>query len=184
MIEMKCQVCGITFTKIPSYFKRTKKHYCSAKCRSTGSRAKVEVECDNCHNTFMKAPSVIERSKHHYCNKECRANYIQGINNPFWKGGKVTEQAKIRGSLEYKAWRLDVFERDAFTCQICGDDQGCYLNAHHLRSFARFPELRLDINNGVTLCTECHQGFHNLYGRLNFTSDDFHEWIREINNGR
>jgi len=30
--------------------------------------------------------------------------------------------------------------------------------------FADFPEKRMDMNNGVTLCSNCHDLFHHLYG--------------------
>lgn len=62
---------------------------------------------------------------------------------------------KIRSSPEYKQWRMKVYGRDDFTCQSC-KKVGGDLEAHHIKSFAKYPELRFDINNGVTLCKECH----------------------------
>lgn len=61
-----------------------------------------------------------------------------------------------RLSTAYKRWRFDVFARDKFTCQECGDDRGGNLNAHHIRPFANYPELRFDVANGITLCETCH----------------------------
>lgn len=78
-----------------------------------------------------------------------------------WQGGITTENHKIRNSVEYKAWRLDVFERDGFTCQFCGDNRGGNLNAHHIFSFAKHEDLIFDINNGITLCKECHNFIHS-----------------------
>lgn len=72
-----------------------------------------------------------------------------------WQGGKSGLNRLIRNSLEYKLWRLAVFERDNFTCRFCGV-RGGKLNADHIKPFALFPELRFAIDNGRTLCKPCH----------------------------
>lgn len=77
-----------------------------------------------------------------------------------FKDGKVQERRGQRFSVEYRRWRFDVFMRDKFTCQECGDDKGGNLVAHHIKSFADFPELRFEISNGITLCTKCHKKHH------------------------
>ena len=64
-----------------------------------------------------------------------------------------------RHTPDYIAWRTAVFERDKYTCAICGQVGG-ELNAHHIRPFKDFPKLRTDINNGVTLCKSCHRRVH------------------------
>lgn len=76
-----------------------------------------------------------------------------------WKGGITPENARIRASAEYAKWRKAVFERDHFTCQMCGR-YGCKLNAHHIKPFSKYPEYRLDLDNGITLCKECHKKAH------------------------
>ena len=55
-----------------------------------------------------------------------------------------------------KQWRKDVFERDDYRCMSCGD-RGVKLHADHILPFAYFPRLRFDINNGRTLCVDCHK---------------------------
>jgi hypothetical protein len=80
-----------------------------------------------------------------------------GEHSPNWKGGVTPENEIVRHSREYKNWRLSVFERDNFTCVNCGDNKGGNLNADHIQPFCLFPELRLDIDNGRTLCETCHK---------------------------
>jgi 5-methylcytosine-specific restriction endonuclease McrA len=73
-----------------------------------------------------------------------------------WKGGTYgTERHREMSRMEYKQWRMAVFTRDNFTCQGC-QARGVYLNAHHIKPYAKFPELRLEVSNGVTLCEPCH----------------------------
>lgn len=72
------------------------------------------------------------------------------------KGTKCSEALIIRRSNEYKLWRTSVFVRDGFTCVFCGVVGG-RLNADHIKPFSLFPELRLAIDNGRTLCEPCHR---------------------------
>lgn len=57
---------------------------------------------------------------------------------------------------KYLKWRSDVFRRDNWTCQTC-NIRGVYLEAHHIKSWAKYPEFRYDLENGVALCKECHK---------------------------
>lgn len=85
-----------------------------------------------------------------------------------WKGGISTANELQRKSTEMKLWKKHVFERDEYTCQIC-KEVGGKLHAHHIKSFALFPELRFDINNGITLCIECHKLTDN-YGNKKYVT--------------
>lgn len=80
---------------------------------------------------------------------------LKGAKSHLWKGGKTKETLKIRSSIEYRLWRLSVFERDNYTCRFC-NIRGGKLEADHIKPFAYFPELRLAIDNGRTLCHDCH----------------------------
>ena len=81
---------------------------------------------------------------------------ISGENHYNWKGGSTDKNKAIRNSTEYKNWRKSVFIRDNYTCTICGQI-GKKLNADHIKPFSTHIELRLDLNNGRTLCYECHK---------------------------
>jgi 5-methylcytosine-specific restriction endonuclease McrA len=87
-----------------------------------------------------------------------------------WKGGITPLTQSIRASFKSRQWRCDVFERDKYTCTLCGGKGE--LNAdHYPKSFAQiFQENKItsleqalaceefwNINNGRTLCKECHR---------------------------
>lgn len=92
---------------------------------------------------------------------------------PWNKGiGVLTSERKLaRNSVKYKDWRDAVYERDDYTCQKC-HIRGGALHPHHIESFAKFPALRYDIRNGITLCTIHHKEFHQIYGLRKFTAEN------------
>jgi 5-methylcytosine-specific restriction endonuclease McrA len=57
--------------------------------------------------------------------------------------------------LEYKLWRRAVFTRDNFTCIWCGIKGD--IEADHIKPWSLFPALRYAIDNGRTLCKDCHK---------------------------
>jgi hypothetical protein len=57
-----------------------------------------------------------------------------------------------------RKWAYNIFKRDNYTCQICGNRGK--LNAHHIKSWKNFPDLRFDINNGISVCEICHYKVH------------------------
>lgn len=89
----------------------------------------------------------------------------QGISIVDWKDFKKDETFRARMSPENKIWRDSVFRRDNYTCIWCGMKGGwnkklkkrIVLNADHIKPFSLYPELRFVIDNGRTLCRECHQ---------------------------
>lgn len=101
-----------------------------------------------------------------------------GESNHNWKGGYSLIDKSIRSMVENKEWRTNVFIRDKWTCQTCSI-RGVYVTAHHIKSFSKIikehkiktrEEARRcselwDINNGVTLCEECHKLTDNYCGK-------------------
>ena len=114
-------------------------------------------------NTWMKGRHLTDKTKKKLSIK------LSGKNNPNWKGGKTPLGLRIRTSQKYLDWRLEVFKRDGFKCVGCGDSRGGNLQAHHILSFAKYPEQRLNVSNGTTLCNICHVKIHpeiNLFKKI------------------
>lgn len=102
-------------------------------------------------------------------------NGMIGEKNPQWRGGKTKLSIRIRGLPEYSIWRTKIFERDNWICIHCkrkrkqGDR--VILQADHIIPLCKIiKENKIaninqamgcqeiwNINNGRTLCKECHK---------------------------
>ena len=93
-----------------------------------------------------------------------------------WKGGITPINKKVWKGIEMKLWREAVFARDNWTCQKT-KIKGGKLHPHHILGFAKFPELRTSIENGITLSVEAHKMFHKKYGYKNHTKEQLLEFL-------
>ena len=110
-------------------------------------------------------------------NKGKKCPQLAGANSHLWRGGVTKTNKTIRNLFEYRIWRKTGFERDNYTCQVCGQRGGKLHFDHYPKSFAaiiienniqnieealKCQEL-WDIDNGRTLCVPCHKKTDN-YG--------------------
>lgn len=78
--------------------------------------------------------------------------------HPRW----IEDRTKIKGywterdNPEYKQWRKHVWLRDNFKCKIANPNCKGRIEAHHILAWRDFPELRYQVNNGITLCQFHH----------------------------
>ena len=92
----------------------------------------------------------------------------KGARNNLWKGGVSSINLKIRASQEYKLWREAIFKRDNYQCIWGGKEHGTRLEADHIKPFSLYPELRFAIDNGRTLCKDCHRKTDTFGNKLRF----------------
>ena len=127
-------------------------------------------------NTSIERYGVDNYSK----TKEYRVRF-RGENSPVWKGDLAIRHRDGRELPEYRDWRKSVFDRDHYTCQCCGNRNGdgktVYLEAHHIFNWRDNVDLRYDVDNGITLCKDCHLRFHKKYGKRNNTKEQFVEFV-------
>ena len=86
----------------------------------------------------------------------------------------VEESRDIPG---YDEWRKEVLSRDKH-CVVCGGDK--HLHVHHLYGYKDYPDLRVDVSNGVTVCKFCHERYHSYYGLSDITPDKFIQFMRRF----
>jgi predicted HNH restriction endonuclease len=73
-------------------------------------------------------------------------------------------------------WAQKIKDRDKQICQVC-QKYGVALHSHHLNSWDIFIDQRYDPENGICLCSNCHETFHSIYGKGRNTYKQFLQFI-------
>ena len=175
----RCRECGYKNRKIPNKFTKEDilefmregdeylEHYVK------DNETRLRYRCKNGHERDVSASLYKSRNNCLICFRE----WQRGENHPLYNPNKTWEQReKDRKHYKTERWREAVFERDGYTCQKCGQI-GWDLNAHHIFPYKDFPNRRLDVTNGITLCEFCHKWFHWEYGSHYETAEDFYNYM-------
>lgn len=176
-IYVNCSHCGTKFKRRPPAINKVGRGCCSTKCGYAIRRKYYKYTCEICKKKFVNNINydlAKKLKKFRFCSKKCTGVYKTGRKLPklagnksiFWKGGVTPINEKIRNSSEYKNWRRYIFKRDNYTCIWCGKKDRT-IQADHIKPFSLFPDLRFEIDNGRTLCIECHKTT-DTYGRKSF----------------
>lgn len=179
-IAVNCERCGKPLERRPSEIK--KRVFCSKECAFPPHFS----NCKGCGREFRYSPS----DKQMFCSYACANNHEETskrksegrratLATP--EGRKMFDEAMKRrsqlpyyqkratgrardiemGRGEYRKWRIGVLRRDNWTCQECGR-RGGLLQAHHIKSWVDYPELRYEVSNGKSLCPQCHTDEHGF----------------------
>ena len=171
-----CETCRKEFVVPVKGKARQRRRFCSIKCNTAGGSKKGQHNSISTefkkggvppHKGKKLRPEAIENIRiAHLLSKKGK-----GKNHYNWKGGITPENEKIRKSVAYRDWRQDVFRRDNWTCVITGcgyrsrGSQHHDIRADHIKPFHLFPELRLVVSNGRTLCIRHDKEFGYNYHR-------------------
>lgn len=145
-----------------------------------GAHHKLDVVCEVCGNVWKSSWDNIRSGTG--CPK-CALKRNSGKNSCKYNHN-ITDEERLIGRTYFapqlNKWRSAVYARDKYICQCC-NRKVQNINAHHLDGWHWAIDKRFDINNGVTLCEECHVEFHRIYKRGNNTKEQFDEWIGAVN---
>ena len=138
------------------------------------SKKPVAAVCEEC-GTYR----VIRAGTYSHLCRSCNGRKTgkmqgqSGDKSPSWRGGRTPIIRAIRNSPSIKNWRMAVFERDNYTCQMC-TERGGKLEAHHIHPVRDHKNdlVMYDVGNGITLCKKCH----------NTTKRREKEWVEYFEN--
>lgn len=168
-----CLNCGKDILAYNAYFVKLNRKYCSNSCKTTyqnktnnpmnnmESRKKMSIS----NSIALKGIKRSDETKEKYrlANLGCKSH--------FWKGGLTDKNRLLRNMAKTKNWRKLVFERDNYTCQIClnknGNGVSVKLAAHHIKHWSKNIDKRWNLDNGITLCWNCHYKLHSFSYKLN-----------------
>lgn len=122
---------------------------------ATNKKTPPSRQCAGCFIVFYTKPSL---ARVLCCSKRCaQKKRLRETGHPNWISDRSKLKAKQeRGDSAYREWRKNVWLRDDFKCKIANPDCSGQLEAHHILGWTQYPELRYDINNGITLCHAHH----------------------------
>jgi 5-methylcytosine-specific restriction endonuclease McrA len=143
-----------------------------------------------CQQSETMKRKVSEANKRYWADHPeqlaARGEKMRGENHYQWKGGASKLNTAIRQMNENRKWMDAVKDRDGGKCVRCGSaDQ---VESHHIaelvtliefhkvktRDDARGVTAFWDLNNGETLCRQCHYAEHGRTYRAD-TRDDIQE---------
>ena len=159
-IVKQCLFCGKDF-RVKCALEIDKRKYCSRECYHKARRQYKMSDKQKQAISQANKGKVVSLETKRKLSKIAKKRI--GPNSPRWKGGVRNSTQRLRYCDAYKAWQLDVFRRDGFRCQDCGV-KSRVLHAHHLKPVSQYPEFIYNVENGVTLCPQCHSLRH--YGKV------------------
>lgn len=148
---------------------------CKCNCGNIVSVAGNKLSIGHTRSCGCLCRDICSQKMKEVCKKQ------KGKNHPRWNPN-ITDEERNRKQKEFKAskWRMKVYTRDKFTCQKCKDNRGGNLNSHHIYSWMDHLKLRYVVNNGITLCKDCHKKFHGKYGYGKNTQKQFTEYLHTL----
>ena len=170
-VKINCQWCNKEFETFLSKIKYGRK-YCSFKCKCKAisliwkgknrppfsekwrkNMSKAQKGRKLSAERIKKLKQRIPWNKGIPWDKKTKIKISQGHLS---KNGGIRKKKQERNDSAYWEWRLNVWKRDNFKCRINNQDCKGRIIAHHILPWRDFPELRYEINNGITLCQAHH----------------------------
>jgi hypothetical protein len=181
----RCAKCSIrktsahrrnSFDKVKEIFETESCELLASEYLNSVTPIKFKCSCGNID--YVKLVNFVSGSRCKQCSQLKRSR--AGNKNPNWNPNLSNEDRAIKRNYpEYKKWVKNVLHRDSYTCQCCGQI-GYKLVAHHLDGYNWCVDKRIDMENGITLCNQCHKEFHCLYGNKDNTREQYYEYVNEL----
>lgn len=153
-----CTICGITLWRRVASIKAAKDVFCSMQCA-----AKYKVGKDYLSPEARERTAAAHRGGKKTA--ECREKMqvaATGERNSQYKNGKYVGRHREN---YLRDWKQAVISANEPKCKVCGAND-VPLDTDHIKPYAWFPELRLNVSNGQLLCKQCHRKKSSADGKV------------------
>ena len=167
-LTLTCEVCNSEYQQQERLYKkalwknRCSKHRGEFKvytCVDCGVNVSVGSErCKIClgKHRRLERPTCADCG----CETSLNATRCLSCHNKNQDKGISQERTKFQNSKEWKKARTECYVRDNYTCQVCNTRGSVVLECHHIKSWKDNIEHRLNIDNLLTVCYDCHKVIH------------------------
>lgn len=169
-IDKTCPVCSSKYTVPPNRLRSDRGKFCSKRCYIEDMKLRPGPFLGKNHSEESIEKNRIKHLGRKYSLETLKKRSIsmKKTLNASKPVNKRENRRRLMGQMEYRLWRTAVYMRDDYTCQIC-NIKGGNLQADHIKPWSLYPELRYAIDNGRTLCVECHRNTDTFGNRIKKT---------------
>jgi hypothetical protein len=176
----------------------------------TQKKSLIRYKCNLGHITERRVASLFQFPTCNTCEFADLAILKSGSANYNWKGGGTSLIYFLRNSI--RDWKKESMQKDNYQCCISRKSMGTEIVVHHLISFAKIFKEVIENNNftikndiseytneeleyivlkfreehdknlGVCIHPKLHKLFHSIYGVINFSPEDFYDFVLRIKN--
>lgn len=156
--EKECENCSSVFVVDAPC--RMIKRFCSVRCGMVGNKRRLGKK--HTRETIQRISAVAtdkrKTAEHRENIRKAKTGVkmpqITGPNHYLWITDRslLKDNSRQRGGQLHREWSKQVKNRDKWKCVL--EDSTCCekVVAHHILSWAEYPDFRYKINNGITLC--------------------------------
>lgn len=136
-------------------------------------RPPVVCKCLNCGNIVITKTYSKNTGPKRFCSQLCSVKFRRKNASDALEDGRGIQT--MRCWELYRDFKRAVHTRDHGRCVVCGSNHK--LEAHHIHPWINNADLRFDIDNGISLCHNCHKELHRVSGRKLMDMSKQHEWF-------
>jgi hypothetical protein len=181
-----CPVCGKEFKVIPANLKKGNGKYCSKICMGMAHKGKhksnykggITCICKQCGKHFQKQPNQVKKGHGKFCSKKCYGESIQGINNKFYKQGKIKRICKTCGKEFTVAFSVVKRGNGVYCSRACQVGEGTPMWKGGLSYYPYCPKFNEQLKERVRTffgrkCVLCHKTEKELGRKLDVHHVDY-----------